>query len=185
MLMLSDEQTPDVDVEALERDFTRFIERFRETTALRDIQIGAMIEEMADIGARHRVRLPAALALSGKAFGQMQLAVGALDPHLDVFSVIGSFLLRGLGAQLRAAADPQRLFYEGQKLKLRMTRLLESFERATGARPGGRIQVEFLGAAEIEAAIRHAGRRLVLAGAVSAALASGLAAWAVTSRDRR
>ena len=108
---------------------------------------------MADIGARHRIQLPAALALSGKAFGQMQLAVAALDPELDAFSVIGNFLLRGVGERLREVSDPQKLFYEAQKLKVRVNRLIESVERMTGARPGGRMQVEFIGAGEIEAAI--------------------------------
>lgn len=136
MLMLSDEQAPDVDMDALEADFADFIARFRSESGLGDIDIGGMLEEMADIGARHRIQLPAALALSGKAFGQMQLAVAALDPGLDAFSVIGKFLLRGVGERLRDISDPQKLFYEAQKLKVRVNRLIESVERMTGARPG-------------------------------------------------
>jgi ubiquinone biosynthesis protein len=185
MLMLADEQAADVDMDALERDFRDFIVRYRSTGSLLDIQLGAMIEEMAEIGARHRIRLPAALALSGKAFGQMQLAVGELDPSLDAFSVVGNFLVRGLAERAREAADPQKLFYEGQKLKLRITRLLEAFERTTGARPGGRMQVEFLGSEAIEEAIKHTGRRLVLAGAVGAALAAGTVAWLASGRGYR
>jgi ubiquinone biosynthesis protein len=184
MLMLADEQAPDVDIDALERDFGDFIARYRSTGSLRDIQLGSMLEEVAEIGARHRIRLPAALALSGKAFGQMQLAVAELDPALDAFSVVGSFLLRGLAERAREAADPQKLFYEGQKLKLRVTRLLEAFERTTGARPGGRMQVEFLGSEAIEEAIKHTGKRLVLAGAVGAALAAGAVAWLASGRER-
>jgi predicted unusual protein kinase regulating ubiquinone biosynthesis (AarF/ABC1/UbiB family)/nucleotide-binding universal stress UspA family protein len=177
MLMLSDEQAADVDMEALEGDFGEFIARFRASGSLRDIQIGAMLEEMAEIGARHRIRLPAALALSGKAFGQMQLAVAELDPELDAFSVVSGFLMRGLAERAREAIDPQKLFYEGQKLKVRVTRLIESVERMTGARPGGRMQVEFIGAEAIEKAIRHTGRRFLLAGALGAALAAGGLAW--------
>jgi ubiquinone biosynthesis protein len=180
MLMLSDEQAPDVDMDALETDFADFIARFRSTGSLRDIQIGAMLEEMADIGARHRIQLPAALALSGKAFGQMQLAVAALDPALDAFSVIGNFLLRGVGERLRDVSDPQKLFYEAQKLKVRVGRLIESVERMTGARPGGRMQVEFIGSREIEAAIMRTGRRLIIAGA----LAAGAVAWLASSGAR-
>ena len=180
MLMLSDEQAPDVDMEALEEDFALFIGRFRSESGLGDIDIGAMLEEMADIGARHRIQLPAALALSGKAFGQMQLAVAALDPALDAFSVIGSFLKRGMLERARSTIDPQQLFYEAQKLKVRATRMIESVERMTGARPGGRMQVEFIGAHDIEAAIMRTGRRLVIAGA----LASGAVAWLASASSR-
>ncbi|MBA3717530.1 MAG: universal stress protein [Actinobacteria bacterium] len=180
MLMLSDEQAPDVDMEALEGDFAEFIARFRGEGSLGDIDIGGMLEEMADIGARHRIQLPAALALSGKAFGQMQIAVAALDPGLDAFSVIGNFLLRGVGERLRDVSDPQKLFYEAQKLKVRVGRLLESVERMTGARPGGRMQVEFIGSREIEAAITRTGRRLVIA----AALAAGAVAWLASTAAR-
>ena len=177
MLMLSDEQATDVDLEALERDFEDYIARFRSLGSLRDIDLGAMLEEMAEIGARHRIRLPAALALSGKAFGQMQLAVAELDPTLDAFSVIGGFLMRGITERARDAADPQKLFYEAQKLKVRATRLFESVERMSGARPGGRMQVEFIGSEAIETAIKHTGRRLVVAAGLGAALAAGAVAW--------
>ena len=183
--MLSEEQAPDVDMEALEAEFAEFISRFRSESGLGDIDIGGMLEEMADIGARHRIQLPAALALSGKAFGQMQLAVAALDPGLDAFSVIGKFLVRGVGERLRDVSDPQKLFYEAQKLKVRVNRLIESVERMTGARPGGRMQVEFIGSHDIEAAIMRTGRRLVLAGALTAGVVAWLASSAARSERRR
>ena len=185
MLMLSEEQAPDVDMEALEAEFAEFITRFRSESGLGDIDIGGMLEDMADIGARHRIQLPAALALSGKAFGQMQLAVAALDPGLDAFSVIGKFLRRGVGERLRDVSDPQKLFYEAQKLKVRVNRLIESVERMTGARPGGRMQVEFIGSHDIEAAIMRTGRRLVLAGALTAGAVAWLASSAARSEKRR
>jgi predicted unusual protein kinase regulating ubiquinone biosynthesis (AarF/ABC1/UbiB family) len=186
MLMLSDDQAPDVDMDALEADFAEFIARFRSTGSLANIDIGGMLEEMADIGAHHRIQLPAALALSGKAFGQMQLAVAALDPALDAFSVVGNFLLRGVGERLRDVSDPQKLFYEAQKLKVRIGRLIESIERMTGARPGGRMQVEFIGSREIEAAITRTGKRLVIAGALAAGAVAWLASTAARSgRQRR
>ena len=185
MLMLSDEQAPDVDMEALEAEFAEFIARFRSQGGLGDIDIGGMLEDMADIGARYRIQLPAALALSGKAFGQMQLAVAALDPALDAFSVIRSFLLRGVGERLRDVSDPQKLFYEAQKLKVRVNRLVESVERMTGARPGGRMQVEFIGSREIERAIMRTGRRLVVAGALTAGAVAWLASTSARSRRQR
>jgi len=144
-----------------------------------------MLEEMVEIGGRHRIQLPAALALSGKAFGQMQLAVAALDPSLDAFSVIGSFLRRSLGERARVAASPQQLFYEAQKLKVRVGRLIESVERMTGARPGGRMQVEFIGSREIEAAITRTGRRLIVAAALTAGAVAWLASGAARSRRQQ
>jgi ubiquinone biosynthesis protein len=176
VLMLAGERGAELDLESMERDFADFIERFR-VGSLRDIQIGPMLNGMLQIASRHGVRLPASLALSGKAFGQMQQAVTKLDPGLDPFRVIGRFLLRNVGRRLRKQIDPQQLYYEAEKIKLRILRFVEAVERATGARPGQKLQVDFLGAASIEDAIRGAGRRLAL----SAGAASGLVGAAATA----
>jgi predicted unusual protein kinase regulating ubiquinone biosynthesis (AarF/ABC1/UbiB family) len=176
VLMLAGERRAELDLESMERDFADFIERFR-VGSLRDIQIGPMLNGMLQIASRHGVRLPASLALSGKAFGQMQQAVTKLDPELDPFRVIGRFLLRNVGRRLRKQIDPQQLYYEAEKTKLRVLRFVEAVERATGARPGQKLQVDFLGAASIEDAIRGAGRRLAL----SAGAASGLVGAAATA----
>ena len=86
--------------------------------------------------------------------------------------------------RLLRQADPQRLYYEGQKLKVRTVRLVEAIERATGARPGPKLQVDFIGAAPIENAIRRAGRLLSLAALAAACVvgaattaASDIASW--------
>ena len=96
----------------------------------------------------------------------------------------GNFLLRSAGERLVKQADPQQLYYEAEKIKLRVVRFVEAVERATGARPGQKLQVDFLGSASIEDAIRGAGRRLALAagagsGLVGAAAtaAAGSAGW--------
>jgi hypothetical protein len=122
--------------------------------------------------------------LTGKAFGQMQLAVSKLDPTLDPFRVIGRFLLRSGGEQVLRTANPQQLYYEAQKLRVRLVRFVDAVERATGARPGPKLQVEFIGAPAIEDAIRGAGRRLALAAGGAAGLvgaaataAAGTAGW--------
>ena len=60
------------------------------------------------------VRLPASLALTGKALAQMQLATAALDPTLDPFSVAGRFLTRTYADRLRHSANPTRVLYEGR-----------------------------------------------------------------------
>src|SRR5438132_736743 len=178
-----EQRRSDLDLDALEREFAAFIGRFH-VGSLRDIQIGPMLEGMIQIASRHGVRLPASLALSGKAFGQVQLAIAELDPLLDPFRVVGDFLLRNVRERLVTQADPQHLYYEGQKLKLRLGRLVEAIERATGARPGPKLQVDFIGSTAIERAIADAGRRLSLAAAAvalivgaAATAAAGTAGW--------
>jgi predicted unusual protein kinase regulating ubiquinone biosynthesis (AarF/ABC1/UbiB family)/nucleotide-binding universal stress UspA family protein len=177
MLMLAGEdRRPDLDLPGLQSDLASFLERFR-IGSLRDIQIGPMLDGLLRIAGRHGIRLPASLALSSKAFGQMQLAVTRLDPTLDPFRVIGRFLLRNVGERLRRGADPQQLYYEAQKIKLRFVKFVEAVERATGARPGQKLQFDFLGSTAIEDAIRSVGRRLAL----SAGAASGLVGAAATA----
>jgi predicted unusual protein kinase regulating ubiquinone biosynthesis (AarF/ABC1/UbiB family) len=177
VLMLSgEEQRSDLDVRALEADVAGFVDRFL-PASLQEIQLGPMLDALVEIATRHGVRLPASLALSGKAFGQMQLAVTELDPELDPFAVISGFLLRGLSGRLREHANPQRMYYDAQKLKLRVGRMFEAIERAIGARPGRKLQIEFIGASPIEQAIRRAGRRLALAMTAAATfIAVGLTA---------
>ena len=116
----------------------------------------------------------------------MQLAVAALDPGLDAFSVIGKFLLRGVGERLRDASDPQKLFYEAQKLKVRVNRLIESVERMTGARPGGTDAggVHRLGAGSRRRSCAP-GAALSWRGALTAGAVAWLASTSARSRGRR
>jgi predicted unusual protein kinase regulating ubiquinone biosynthesis (AarF/ABC1/UbiB family) len=179
LMLAGEERRTDIDMEALESDLASFMERFH-VGSLQDIQIGPMLDGMIRIAANHGIRLPASLALSGKAFGQVQLAIAELDPSLNPFQVVGDFLARNVRDRMIRQADPQRWFYEGQKLKLRATRLIEAIERATGARPGPKLQVDFLGSADIERAISRAGRRLAIA-ALAAASLVGSAMTAATS----
>jgi predicted unusual protein kinase regulating ubiquinone biosynthesis (AarF/ABC1/UbiB family) len=126
------------------------------------------------------VRLPVSLVLTGKALAQMQLTVSELDPELDPFSVVGRFLMRNLITRARAGVEPKRLFYDVSKLKVRAERLIESFERISGARPGPRFQVDVRGISPLERTIRVAARRVALAvTAGSALVATGATAAAV------
>jgi ubiquinone biosynthesis protein len=182
VLLMLGEARGDVDVEALRLDLTTWMERFR-VTSFSEIELGPMLDEMIEIATRRGVRLPAALAMTGKAFGQMQLAVAELDPELDPFAAVGPFMFRGVRDSVRGALDPQRFVYEGQKLKLRASRLLEGIERLTGARPGPGLQIELRGSKSLEDAIRRAGRRIALAFAGGAALLAAVLAAAADSID--
>jgi ubiquinone biosynthesis protein len=179
MLMLG-EGPPDLDLEALRADMSEYLDRFR-VDSLREIQLGPMLDELIEIAARHGIRLPGSLAMTGKAFGQMQLAVTQLDPDLDPFSAAGTFMFRGLREGLRGAVDPQRAVYEAKKLKVRATRLAEAIERLSGARPGPAFQVELRGSKTLEDAVRRAGRRIALAFAGGSALLAAVLAGASNS----
>jgi hypothetical protein len=63
---------------------------------------------------------------------------------------------------------------------VRAERLIEAFERITGARPGAKLQVDVRGISPLERTIRIAARRLALAvTAGSALVATGATAAAV------
>jgi ubiquinone biosynthesis protein len=158
-----------VDVAAFREDMERFIGRYRDLS-LRELRLGPILQEVTEISVRRNVRVPASLALMGKAFGQMQMAAAELDRDLDPFSVAESFVLRNTLRQLAGSLDPKRVFYETQKAKVRLVRLLEAVEGAVGARPGARLQVDFRGTEPLEETIERASRRLSLALGVGGAL---------------
>jgi predicted unusual protein kinase regulating ubiquinone biosynthesis (AarF/ABC1/UbiB family) len=163
MLMLSgDDKRTDLDHDAFERDLAVFVARHH-GTSLQQIEIGPTLQGLTEISTRHRVRLPASLALTGKALAQMQLTASELDPELDPLSVASRFMLRSLVTRVRGGVDPQRVLYEGQKLKVRLTQMADSLARMTGARPGSQLQIRFVGMDRLESTVRAGARRLALA----------------------
>jgi predicted unusual protein kinase regulating ubiquinone biosynthesis (AarF/ABC1/UbiB family) len=172
MLSLAGEtQRTDLDLAGIRGDLGRLVDQYR-SAALKDIQLGPILQRLTEIAARRHVRLPSALALTGKALAQMQLATAELDPTLDPFEVAGSYLFQDARGRLRGYADVQRLAYEGQKLKVRFSRLAEAIERLAGARPGPSLQVSFTGLERLEATIRNAARRVSLAITAGACIAA-------------
>jgi predicted unusual protein kinase regulating ubiquinone biosynthesis (AarF/ABC1/UbiB family)/nucleotide-binding universal stress UspA family protein len=176
LMLAGGEGPPDAAARAaFEADLHEFMARYR-SLSLRDIQLGPMLQEITEISVRHKVRVPSSLTLVGKAFAQMQLAAAELDPELDPFSVAESFMLRNTLGKLRSSVDPKSLFYEAQKAKLRLTRIVEAVESLVGARPGAKLQVQFRGTDRLEATIAQAGRRLSYAFGLSGAfVAMGVA----------
>lgn len=170
LLMVAGDGVPSqLDVPSFREDLGQLAAGYR-GVSLKEIRLGPLLQRMTEISIRHGVRLPASLALAGKAFGQMQLATAELDPTLDPFDVAGSFFLRHLRERARGFVNPRTLVYEGEKLRLRASRLLEALESATGARPGRNLQVDFQGTRPLEETVRGAGRRLALGAAGGAAL---------------
>jgi hypothetical protein len=64
------------------------------------------------------------------------------------------------------------LFYEAQKLGVRVDRLFESLERVSGARPGAGLRVEFPEGEELTTAIGTAGKRIALGLTAATAMVS-------------
>jgi predicted unusual protein kinase regulating ubiquinone biosynthesis (AarF/ABC1/UbiB family) len=158
----------ELDVKGFADEIGELVVKYR-TASLKDIQLGPVLQEMSEVALRYQVPLPAALTLTGKALAQMQLATAQLDPELDPFDVAGTFLMRNLIRGMTTRFDPQTLFYQSQRLKVRFLRVVEAVERLIGARPGQRLEVNFR-AASLETTIRRAGRRLALGFTAGAAL---------------
>jgi predicted unusual protein kinase regulating ubiquinone biosynthesis (AarF/ABC1/UbiB family) len=162
LMLAGEDQRADIDINAFQQELGAVMAKNR-NLSLKEIQLGPVLQEITEIAIRHDVRLPASLALTGKALAQMQLATAELDPTLDPFSVAGQFLTKGLVSRMRDRMDPKKMFYEAQKLRLRFGRLIESIERLSGSRPGPKLTVNFRGTEKLEEGIRRAGRRLSLA----------------------
>jgi ubiquinone biosynthesis protein len=169
----------DLDARSFQEDIGALMARYR-TSSLSDIQLGPMLQEMSEIGLRHQVPLPASLTLTGKALAQVQLATADLDPELDPFEVAGRFLMREVLRGMGARFDPKTLFYQSQKAKVRLLRVIEAIERLIGARPGQKLEVNFR-ASKLEDTVRRAGRRLAL-GLTAGAAILGSALTALSAR---
>jgi ubiquinone biosynthesis protein len=158
------------DIAGFQADLEGLIERYRDLS-LQEIELGPMLQEITSVSIRHNVRLPASLALTSKAFSQMQLAAAELDPTLDPFKVAESYILRSTIRRAVSYLDPQTLMYEAQKARVRVSRVVEALEGAVGARPGSNLQVNFRGTERLEDTIVQASRQLSLALSASGALA--------------
>jgi predicted unusual protein kinase regulating ubiquinone biosynthesis (AarF/ABC1/UbiB family)/nucleotide-binding universal stress UspA family protein len=169
LMLAGEDQRADIDINAFQQELGAVMAKNR-NLSLKEIQLGPILQEITEIAIRHDIRLPASLALTGKALAQMQLATAELDPTLDPFSVAGQFLTKGLVTRIRDRLDPKQMFYEAQKLRLRFVRLIESIERLSGSRPGPKLTVNFRGTEKLEEGIRRASRRLSLALAAGGAL---------------
>lgn len=188
LMIAGADHRPDIDLEAFQAELGVLLARYRHLS-LKEMQLGPILQEITEISIRHDVPLPASLTLTGKALAQVQLVTADLDPTLDPFAVAGQFLMRKFRDEVKGQLNPQKLYYESQKLRTRAVRFVESLERLTGARPGSRLQVEFRGTGQLEASIRRAGRRLALAlvaagvwiGTATAAASAHVAGWVAPS----
>ena len=172
----------DLDVNQYQAEIGELMAKYR-TSGLAEMQVGPILQEMSEIALRHGVPLPVSFALIGKALAQVQLATVQLDPTIDPFEVAGQFLTRSLLKGMRSKLNPKTLLYQSQKLKVRVVRAIETFERLIGARPGQKLEVNFR-ANSLEDTVRRVGRRLAL-GLIAAAsvFATGFTAVSTTVAD--
>ena len=176
LMLAGEDQRSDIDLASFQEELGNLMAKYRHLS-LKDIQLGPILQEITEVAIRHDVRLPASLALTGKALAQMQLATAELDPTLDPFAVAGQYLTRGVVERVRDRLDPKRMFYEAQKLRVRFVRLIEAVERLSGSRPGPKLTVNFRGTERLEDTVRRAGRRLSL----SLTAGGALVATAITA----
>lgn len=146
---------------------------------LADVRLGAVLQEMTQTALRHDVRLPASLVLASKALAQMQLAAAGLDPTLDPVATAGSFISRLLLQRLRKGTDPSKLVSEFLRIRMRVTRLLNTLEHFTEGTDGSGPEISLRGAEELQKTIRQAGWRVALGVGLGLGLGLGLAAGAV------
>jgi predicted unusual protein kinase regulating ubiquinone biosynthesis (AarF/ABC1/UbiB family) len=180
MLSLTEQQpAPEFDHAAYRDELAALVAKYRHLP-LNELRLGPLIQQLTEISVRHSVRLPASLALIGKAFGQMQLAAAELDPTLDPFSVASRFYMRQLAGQLCSSANPRKMLYETQKLRVRLEAMVQGFERIAGTRPGERLRVDFGGHEALRDSISLGGRRV----AVGLAAAASVVATAVVATAR-
>ena len=142
-MLAGEERRSDIDLDALERDFASFIERFHVDSLQRDPD---RADARRDDPHRGEARHPPAGVARAQRQGVRPGAArdrGARSDARTRSSVVGDFLARNVRDRLLRQADPQRWFYEGQKLKLRATRLDRGDRardgRAAGAEAPGRL----------------------------------------------
>jgi len=161
-MLAGEEPRPDLDVVKFRDDLGHVMARYRHVP-LQELQMGPMLQDVTTLAIRYDVPLPATLVLTAKALAQIQHATAELDPEIDPFAVAGSYFAKSALERLRGSFKPQHMLYESQKIRVRLTRLLEAFERLVGSRPGPNLQVQFRGIEGIETNIRRGTRRLAIA----------------------
>jgi hypothetical protein len=78
-------------------------------------------------------------------------------------------------------AQPQRMFYEIEKTRHRVSRMITSLESISGARPGSNLRVDFR-SDDLEKSIARVGRRMSFGFAIGGAM---IGAAIIASSRRR
>jgi ubiquinone biosynthesis protein len=171
---------------ALRRDMGRFIERFvdRPLEELSGREVG---EELLALAQRHRMRMPAPLALLLKAVIMMEGIGVLIDPQLDVFGIARPFAARALAE----AIGPEAVARQALEHSRELAEVVGSLPRQVGVAlqqlNDGELTLRThdLEARRSVAALARAGERVALALVVLAstvglgllALAAAIGGW--------
>ncbi|MFO7168987.1 MAG: AarF/ABC1/UbiB kinase family protein [Chloroflexota bacterium] len=167
---------------ALRRDMMRFIERFVDRP-LEEISGREIGDELLALAQRHRLCMPAPLALLLKAIIMMEGIGVQLDPHLDVFSIARPYAQRAFAEFNSPEAVAQRVIERSRDLAEVAGMLPRQVSDALQKLNDGELtlRTEEREARRVAAAITLAGVRVALAGVLlSATLGLGLLGLAVT-----
>ncbi len=128
------------DADALLQDIDRFVDQYR-GAPLRELHLGAMLEEVAAILRRHRLALPADLSLLIKAFISLEGMGRELDPDFEM----AAQALPVLEEAMRARYAPEALLRRGwgslRELGSVLSGLPRDLSRLLRAARAGRLEV--------------------------------------------
>jgi ubiquinone biosynthesis protein len=174
---------------ALRRDMLRFIERFVDRP-LDEISGREIAEELLALAQRHRLRMPAPLALLLKAVVMMEGIGVQIDPHLDVFSIARPYAARAVAELASPEAAARRALERSRDLAEVAGLLPRQVSDALQRLNDGELtlRTQNLEARRVAAAVGLAGTRLALALVLLAAtlglgllgLVMALGGWAGT-----
>lgn len=148
---------------ALRRDMQRFIERFVDRP-LTEISGQEIAEELLALSQRHRLRMPAPLALLLKAIIMMEGIGVQLDPQLDVFGIARPYVARALRDLLGPEAQARRALERGRDLAETAGALPRLVSDALQKLNDGELtlRIEDAESRRVAAAVGLAGTRLAL-----------------------
>lgn len=171
---------------ALRRDMRRFVDHIV-GSSLAELSAREMGEELLALLQRHRLRLPAPLALLLKAIIMMEGIGVQIDPQLDVFGIARPYAMRALAELNSPDAQMRRILRELDEMRGIVGALPEQMSTLIQRLNDGelRIQTRDLEARRTAAALSQAGTRIALGLIVLAAtlgltgltIAAAIAGW--------
>ncbi len=149
---------------ALQRDMTRFMERFV-GRPLEELSARETGEELLALAQRHRLRMPAPLALLLKTIVMMEGIGLQLDPQLDIFAIARPYATRALADLASPEAAARRAIEQVRELSEIARALPHQLGQVLQQLADGdlRVQMRDLETRRLAAALALAGTRVALA----------------------
>lgn len=166
---------------ALRRDMRRFVDHVVDRS-LAELSAREMGEELLTLLQRHRLRLPAPLALLLKAIIMMEGIGVQIDPQLDVFGIARPYAMRALAQLNSPDAQLRRALRELDEMRGIVSALPGQMSTLVQRLNEGeiRIQTREMEMRRLAAALSQAGARIAL-GLIVLAATLGLAGLAIAA----